>query len=498
MFNLHLRSTPHRLVFAQDGEDGFDRFRETKPDLVLAHVNAPRLDGTILCQLLRQEPGGSIPYLLMGEGLADVPGIHDRCAAVGADGILSLPVDRTTLITQIGRYLQGTPFRSDGETTREDEHPEVLTPVSLSQPTDIGPFESKTSIDFGSATIAQNVESDDMPTSLTIAPVELFSSKKASPDSDPGETTQNRTTTLPPVAARSNPPTMPLPVVQGQAQSQQLAFPDDTPEEWHSNGLSSDRRPILEEPELPVASMGQARPLGEGSNTRRLAHDAMLEEPQREITPSAEKSEPRADEAPQRKKAGLRKGLDESQLGKRLIRRVQRVYAVLDELDYYQLLGIDQNATPEQLKTAYFELSLEFHPDRFFLLRSGDIKEKIYAVFRRVTEAYGVLNDGRRRAAYDEGLSARKEKREIPELIAPPIPEANSREIRLDPPTQTPAAKRYVQLAQTALKAEDYDQARLFMAFAIAHEPSSAALRKALDDVSKRRARAQREAISSV
>ena len=42
LFNKHLKTTPHSLIFATDGEDGFDRYTEVKPDLVIAHVNAAR------------------------------------------------------------------------------------------------------------------------------------------------------------------------------------------------------------------------------------------------------------------------------------------------------------------------------------------------------------------------------------------------------------------------------------------------------------------------
>ena len=43
LFNRYLANTPHHLIFSRDGEDGFDRFSEVKPDLVIAHVNAAGL-----------------------------------------------------------------------------------------------------------------------------------------------------------------------------------------------------------------------------------------------------------------------------------------------------------------------------------------------------------------------------------------------------------------------------------------------------------------------
>ena len=50
LFNQLLRGSAHRLIFALNGEDGLERFAEVKPDLMIAHVHAPKLDAAILCQ----------------------------------------------------------------------------------------------------------------------------------------------------------------------------------------------------------------------------------------------------------------------------------------------------------------------------------------------------------------------------------------------------------------------------------------------------------------
>lgn len=503
--NQSLRASPHRLVFALDGEDGFDRFREAKPDLVLAHVHAPRLDGTILCQLVRQEPGGSVPFLLLTDDPLDDARTRDRARAVGADGMVSLNGDRETLLEAISARLDGyrrekDTLRNDVRASSSDERSSLAPTGAIAAPPagpaartmlDFGPFESKTMLDLGTE------ENDDMPTSLTFAPGELLAGGDlvpavVDPGESSGETTQGEITDTG-AAVALLPALEPVPRLAVRPSTPAIAFPENTPEMWQPEAAA--RAQILEEPLLPIGAMGAARPLGEDGATRRIAQDSLIEELPRETTPSAEASAPRAPdpaEAP-RKGGRLRKGLDESQLGKRLIKRVHHVYRLLDELDYYQLLGIEPEATPQQLKTAYFELSLEFHPDRFFLLRSGEVKEKIYAIYRRVTEAYGVLNDGKRRAAYDHALSETRAKRAIVELVAPPIPELQpSSTPRLDLSVQTPAARRFVQLSQTALEGDDLDGARLFVAFALGHEPQNGALRRSFEELSARRVSAQK------
>jgi molecular chaperone DnaJ len=63
--------------------------------------------------------------------------------------------------------------------------------------------------------------------------------------------------------------------------------------------------------------------------------------------------------------------------------------------DYYEILGVAKNADADAIKKAYRKLALQFHPDR----NGGDkdAEEK----FKEATEAYEVLRDADKRAAYD-------------------------------------------------------------------------------------------------
>ncbi len=63
--------------------------------------------------------------------------------------------------------------------------------------------------------------------------------------------------------------------------------------------------------------------------------------------------------------------------------------------DYYEILGIERSADGEVIKKAYRKLALQFHPDRN--AGSKDTEEK----FKEATEAYEVLRDAEKRAAYD-------------------------------------------------------------------------------------------------
>ena len=62
--------------------------------------------------------------------------------------------------------------------------------------------------------------------------------------------------------------------------------------------------------------------------------------------------------------------------------------------DYYDVLGIDKNATKKEIRRAYRKLSKKYHPD---LNKEAGAEEK----FKEITEAYEVLSDEERRAQYD-------------------------------------------------------------------------------------------------
>jgi len=64
--------------------------------------------------------------------------------------------------------------------------------------------------------------------------------------------------------------------------------------------------------------------------------------------------------------------------------------------DYYEVLGVGRSATDQEIKSAYRRLALQHHPDR-----NPDSKEESEERFKEITEAYSVLADADKRAAYD-------------------------------------------------------------------------------------------------
>lgn len=66
--------------------------------------------------------------------------------------------------------------------------------------------------------------------------------------------------------------------------------------------------------------------------------------------------------------------------------------------DYYETLGVPKNANEDEIKKAYRKLAMKHHPDR----NHGDTSKDAEAKFKEVKEAYEMLSDGQKRAAYDQ------------------------------------------------------------------------------------------------
>ncbi|HNL21960.1 MAG TPA: DnaJ domain-containing protein, partial [Rhodocyclaceae bacterium] len=68
----------------------------------------------------------------------------------------------------------------------------------------------------------------------------------------------------------------------------------------------------------------------------------------------------------------------------------------MSKRDYYEVLGVSKSASDDEIKKAFKKLAMKHHPDR----NQGDkaAEEK----FKEAKEAYDILSDGNKRAAYDQ------------------------------------------------------------------------------------------------
>ena len=70
----------------------------------------------------------------------------------------------------------------------------------------------------------------------------------------------------------------------------------------------------------------------------------------------------------------------------------------MSKRDFYEVLGVPKNASEDEIKKAYRKLAMKYHPDR----NQGDKAKEAEAKFKEVKEAYEMMSDPQKRAAYDQ------------------------------------------------------------------------------------------------
>lgn len=73
------------------------------------------------------------------------------------------------------------------------------------------------------------------------------------------------------------------------------------------------------------------------------------------------------------------------------------IVANVDSEDYYKVLGVERSATAQEIAKAYRRLALKYHPDK-----NPEDRDKAEEQFKKVSEAYDVLQDAEKRKIYDQ------------------------------------------------------------------------------------------------
>jgi DnaJ-class molecular chaperone len=149
----------------------------------------------------------------------------------------------------------------------------------------------------------------------------------------------------------------------------------------------------------------------------------------------------------------------------------------LDEIDYYELLGVDRDASADLIKQAFHAFARSYHPDQH--QGRPDVVAKSSRIYRRGTEAYRVLSNAEARRHYDQGLARGELRFDISQQ------RASTRTTM--PPTQAGVRNRrarpFVAKAEQAIKAENYAMAKLNLQIALQHDPGNPQLEEKLREV---------------
>lgn len=157
----------------------------------------------------------------------------------------------------------------------------------------------------------------------------------------------------------------------------------------------------------------------------------------------------------------------------------------MKELTHYEVLGVSENASLEEIRRAYRRLALKFHPDRS---RNPTSTER----FLQVTEAYRVLSDPDRRAHYDATLRLKREASQSSPRGAGRKPSGASPQGgrtggSASPYARAPDAYARVSRAASFLAQGKYDQADSLAREAIKQDPRLALGYALLGDIARLR-----------
>jgi len=203
--------------------------------------------------------------------------------------------------------------------------------------------------------------------------------------------------------------------------------------------------------------------------------------------------------------------------------------SVIDQVSYYELLGVAPSSGQDQIRRAFHGFAATFHPDTH-AVRPPDERAAVSRIFTRGTEAYRVLSDSAQRARYDElragpsratrlssapqhGTGGGVRVTAKPPAPPPPPPRVQapgSRNVAAASPSAAPKAssgavgrledhvrhsraRPFAQQAETLAKKHEYGKAKLQLKLAMSMDPDNPALAAYLVELDARLAEAKKK-----
>jgi curved DNA-binding protein CbpA len=169
---------------------------------------------------------------------------------------------------------------------------------------------------------------------------------------------------------------------------------------------------------------------------------------------------------------------------------VEALAQALDQLDYFGVLKLAQDASPADIRAAYHRESRAFHPDRYAADPDARGRELVGRIYRRINEAYTVLRDDARRRKYLADVTGpdRARKLRFTETDEAEVREAQKRKVE-EQLGQTPNGRKLYAAALADIQAGRWDAAARSLQMALMYEPQNARFREQLAAVEKQRPR---------
>lgn len=157
--------------------------------------------------------------------------------------------------------------------------------------------------------------------------------------------------------------------------------------------------------------------------------------------------------------------------------RIEQIHRDLDAYSYYELLNLQADAPFDEIRRAFHRMAMSMHPDRHRMNPDQELRDKLYAVYKRITEGYRVLSDDAARRDYDAGL-ARGERRFVKR--------ERPRFKRSEDALQNPNAKKFFRMAEGFERKGDLKNARINYKFALDMEGESEMLTAKLAELEQK------------
>jgi len=111
---LVLESKPYDVIVAYDGDEGLEKAREERPDLIILDIIMPIKDGFAVCQQLKKDPQlSSIPVLMLtsfGERVSETSLALSQGLTLEAEDFVDKPIAPAELLIRVERLLRKVGF----------------------------------------------------------------------------------------------------------------------------------------------------------------------------------------------------------------------------------------------------------------------------------------------------------------------------------------------------------------------------------------------------
>jgi tetratricopeptide (TPR) repeat protein len=187
---------------------------------------------------------------------------------------------------------------------------------------------------------------------------------------------------------------------------------------------------------------------------------------------------------------------EEVDLSEEVKKKILYYHTTMHDQTHYEMLQVDRRAEPKEIKRAYFKVSREFHPDSFFRKNLGSYKQKIEAIFKRISQAYEVLGNEQKRAAYEKTLPYEPTPEEIEEQRQVALQQERAKSLRKERRQRllkhSPVvarkgqARKHYEDAKSWAEQNEYTKAANSIRLALTLDPQNEDFKKLLEEVAPR------------